>query len=1418
MSNQESDFIRRYRESLDKGEEAPTGEAFPIESLDGKALSSPVTKVDPDTVKIGDQSYRLSGFNAPETAKFQGGIFVPGQVAGDRTQANIEALAKAGGFTNLVPTGKTDPYGRKVADVQNKAGQNLGDLATALGLTDVNLYTEDAVLSQQRIINAAAAAFPGLASADPVMRIAIEEKRKREEEANGRPQYLARVNAPDEKAYAAIKSMVGIKAVNEQLKEIDRLNELLADPALEPRIRDKLEKKLETARDALFVAGTTPDFVAGVKWRHNDRTMMNQAHDQFWQSVDNGWNNVKQGFYGMGELIGDTQQWEWLSEKARDNTIRLKHEQGNAADILGSIRDIRTGDWWDTTKDVATYASNLIGGTLPQMSILIGATFLTAPIGGVGGLAASAVPGSLLYAGQYYTEQPEENKNAGLAVLAGVGSGILDRVGLEGWAAGKALAGDLFTNVGKKAAIEQLMKPIEAGGKAMTKEAAEDALKGASRAEILKLTTFGEDFAKRHFATKEARLAALKQFGMATGSESSTESAQQLLEMIAKTGDANFDVRYEKYFYQQLIDAAIGGGLMGGAFNVGGTALDMAQWHSAADAKAAFENDMSDAMQYRALQEQKKRIGQERFAPTSTFEAIQKVMENQEGKEPPSLLGMEGKPGIWNGFMSIVKDPVRMLRQLGTTTVRSLRNADGTFRTYLPILRQIMSGGVLDGNSFDGTRQDIIGQWSTVSADELATRLKTNTKTASQMLQKAWIDAWSKGPGERLDTTNPQNAILQDWKDNADLVNANVKEFMRQAGSGIDFTNDFDTIFEEAAIDPQNILKNTQMLVEEMVAKGSNDRRAAEAVSNLVSGNPELARAAKEYMSKYEVFKNPKLAHLFEPDIFTAFENYKHRMATQAAKNLYLGKDGIVLATLLQLAKDNGEFGDNHDAYLDAVQNTQDFYKIANGTYNSLEHYPFIEKVLGWGVTMTMLASLGKAAISSIPEAAMATLGTPGHKIGSQLFDAASTFMTEYKDDFNKGISYSTSVIGMSYAREHPNVKIQEEYKKIRTELDALKPEDSPQRHAELSAKVKKLHKKMIGRNLFDRLGFSDSGFNTQAKFETSSANMKRAMHVFASFIGLRAQTDATRIALMSVGADIISTRLMSLMAIPAAERDYRFNTGTNLSNEQYQGLKELMRYGMNVKETLAALEVEMEKNPLLTKEKVVENKIEELALGTPHFYGMGDPRQILKDNFMTTLRNMVDARVVNPQIGNLPKYYHDPRLRIFTAMTRFIAGMTANILPRLYRDYIKDGNVGMRYQAFVVMSMAVLFAHLANIMKDTLSYGDDDNPYIKSNFKKTQRAIQGAGLLGRLDQVVEGFAPLYPSTNTDFVKNPVGSTWNTFKNNAPPVSWADRAVRAMYNIGHGDTEKGVKGAIRSAPLVGSFPIVADTAVKMMKE
>lgn len=1377
---------------------------------DASEVKSPVEQVDPDTVKYQGQSYRLEGFNAPETSKRQGGIFIPPQVTGDTTGEVVNKIANIGGFNILAPTGKRDPYGRIIAKQVNEGGTNLGDVVTQLGITPTNQYTSNENAAQATFVSALMEAMPTLAQADPVMRLAMEERARRSKDLEGRPSYVPKMVMQNEANFAAAKGMVGTKAAQEQVKEIDRLQGILSDPAIKPETRVKLEKQLNDARDKLWIAATTPDFAGATEFRKSDRNIMNQAYDQFSTSFSQGVKDLQKGLYGFTQMAGESAGWDWLVEKSINEVARIKAVQGEMPDTLSSYKDIKGGDTWETISNTGTYVTNLLAGTLPSLAVMAGSAMATGGLSVVPALVASTAPMSVLYSGQYYADQPEGKKNASLALAAGIASAALDRLGLEAMVGG--VAKNLFTQVGRKEAIDQLVKL----GKAASPEAAEEMLKGATRSAILEATEFGAKFASQHYASKAAMMAAVKSMTAAAGGEALTEAGQQALQMIAQTGEIDPDIRYEKYFYEGLIDAAIGGGVMGGAFNAGGVAMDAARWHSAASAKEHFEGQLTDYMQYQAEQRAKVASG-DTTAFTSTLDAIGKTMSRATDTAYAKLDELPVKKGVWNGFMSVVKDPVRVLRSLADTAIRDIRKPDGSFAVFKPVILSIMKAGVLAGDHFDGFRQRIIGEWNTESAESLATRLGTSVYNTNSLIKEAWDNVWSRGG--TLNRNDPQQNILQEWKDSTDAVANNA--FAMMAGLGADtskYATDLSSIFEEAAVDINQLSRNRRRVIETMVSSGSSEFEANKAMDNLVSGNPELAAPAKRWLQQHGVFSDSRLSHMFEPNIFNALENFKHRVASDISKDLYLGKDGDVLAKLLHLAKQNDEFA-SEEEFIDASTNVRDFYRIATGTYNSLENYPFIEKVLGWGVTMTMLASLSKAALSSIPEAGISTLGTPGEAINKQLKNVTSTLIREIRNDLNAGISYASSVVGYHYARDHPDGRVREAADKLYEEGASLRnnPNATLEEHQAYAKKAKAFYKKHLGRSLFERLGYSDSGYNTQTKFETNTANMKRTMQVYSRLIGLRAVTDTTRIAAMSVATDIMRTRLEILRAIPAYDRERRFNTGEDLSNEQFQALKELQKFGMNVLETLHDLDTVARTAVLDPNETPSDYAVLGTAWNLDRNQSSNDYRERLHNNLMTGLRNMVDSKVVNPQIGNLPKYYHDPRLRVFTAMTRFIAGLTATILPKLYKDYIKDGNAGMRYQSFAVMAQAMVFAHFSSFLKDLLSYGDDESPYIKSNVKKAQRALYGSGLLGRVESIVDTVAPLYDFKQPSLSKEPVRALWSGLKSSAAPISWADRVVQAAYNIPAGDTALGVKQAIRAAPFAGSFPIVANTISNQIK-
>jgi hypothetical protein len=1381
--------------------------ASPVDTIDGRPATA--VRVDPDTIKEeGSTSYRLKGFNAPETAKVQGGILVPNQVAGDRTQEKIEALQKAGDYYTGVTTGKGGGYNRKELDIQNKVGESLGDAAVAAGIVKPNDFTTQKALKSQGAINSILSVFPSMADADPVLKMARDNAR---EELESKLPIRPKISVADEGLYAAMKGLVGIKAVKAQEEEITRLEGHLANPALPADVRAKMTKELDDAKRLLFIAATAPDVVGGVDVRRPDRTIMNRAYDNIDVALENGWLNTVKALHGITELVATDNGWSELAARARSGSNRIKFEQGQLPDTI-SVKDIRTDNSWDTITDTATWISSIAAGSVPMLSVMMASGMAASAIPGVGPVVAgglSTVPGSILYTGQYYADQPDDKKNSALAIMTGVPSGVLDKLGLEG------MFGKSVFVAADRAMLQQA---LISQGKAASKEAADKLLKDATRSELMEAAKWSAQFAENQYKSNAARIAATRNVMTAMGAEAGTETIQQYLEMAAGSGEFNRNFEYNKGFKDQLIEAGLGGGVLGGGINMMVEGVNAAKWHSLADAQRIVQNQLDDAQAFRSRQ---RNFAGQQLEPgdmrgvASTIEAVEALNSHvMEGDTPlVPLADMESADGNWNGFKAAVSDPVRLLRGIAGTIMRSFRKADGSLKLYMPILKSILAPGTLTGDHAEGFRQRFIGAWTTPNNDDLATSLNTNKKKANEMLKEAWQAAWSKGA--KLPPTNNDNVVLQNWKDRVDKATAEVSAISDKLGFPNTISKDLDTVFEDSVIDRKKIASNSQRIVEALVAAGSTREQAQQTVDLLVSGNPSEMRGAKKWLSDHGIFKDRTLNDLFEPNVVDAFEQFKHNTATRITKEFYLGADGKNLAKLLQLARANGEFNSEAE-YLDAVRNVKDWYAIFNGNYNSLAAHPTVEKTLAWATTLTMLASLGKAMFSSVPESAIAILGTPGEKVAEQVKANMKEFLRELKSDVNNGISWSTSMAGLAWARNVPTERGRIKLAELQARYDALNERlgnnpDDPKLNADLAAlakDIKKFHKKFLGRSLFERLGFNDSGYNTQAKYETDSGKVKEWMKWFAATVGLRAMTDSTRIAALSVAADIMNSKFLTLLAIPKGDRAAAFDSGQGMTKEQFQNFKELEAWGVDVPTTVALLD---------SMDGTSVEKMQTLMSPEQDNVPPGDNMRILRNNLDIGLTNMVNSKITQPSSWNLPKYYHDPRFRIFTTMTRFMATMTANVLPRLYRDYIKNGSVGMRYQAFSAIVSAMILGAIMNALKDELAYGDE-NPYVKSTGKKIQRAISASGALGRLDSAVEFVSPMYPQNSVSPVKSPFKYSYNALKDLAPPIGWADKVASGVYRVANDDVPGGVSKLARAAPIIGSFPIVANELKNKLKE
>jgi hypothetical protein len=67
-------------------------------------------------------------------------------------------------------------------------------------------------------------------------------------------------------------------------------------------------------------------------------------------------------------------------------------------------------------------------------------------------------------------------------------------------------------------------------------------------------------------------------------------------------------------------------------------------------------------------------------------------------------------------------------------------------------------------------------------------------------------------------------------------------------------------------------------------------------------------------------------------------------------------------------------------------------------------------------------------------------------------------------------------------------------------------------------------------------------------------------------------------------------------------------------------------------------------------------------------------------------------------------------------------------------------------------------------------------------------------------------------------LNDPVKWTWDKATSIAPPIGWADKVVRAGYNIADDNVPKGVELGVRASPFIGSFPVAAKHISKQFKD
>ena len=1308
--------------------------------------------LDGDTVadSTTGESVRLRGINTLETSKHikeLGYAFKEGEVGGDASTSHIWALANKHGFTNVVKTGEEGFHGRPMGDLLNEEGYSFVDTMLRSGLASPWHFSSADDLELANWGSAAEA---------------------------GRPQ-----GAPKSDFEEARDS---IAAVQEEHYNGLPIQKMMAFNAEE--------------------YNSNPDLFMGMKNKNMEADYEGKSRTPFGTGWDVGFATLYKGLNTFGQAasnrLGASQTEASFAADATRNQMYIDSQPTVKMDV--------TAIDWASYDEVTTGMMGMLGTSLPFMATTM-AGMAAAPV--TAG-ASMSVPVAM-YSGMVLDsmEGQIEDKNMGVAVAAGVGMTVLDRLGLKGLVTPKLM----ITDAGRKEAIEAISRH-----ELFNKMPRDQAVKAASeyyltqsKKQLLSFVGDAKAFGASQLQRSELFKEGVRRLGKSTASEGVTEAMQELTQYTAAVIGSEKEWDFDE-IQHSMTNAIVAGGLMGGGFAAPGFGMEIGGW------KAAVDFSLNDDGRFDGINKPiEDRVKSENNGVVPTIDKIKLDAQKAETKDrearakgfevdTPEHISVGGdahtKPSttiehIW----AFTKNPKVAVRGAIDNTSRK---ANGLSPTLIKITDMIGStrNRLFPGRNMDTTQRLRVAEFEGMLRESEAIEASFN---APRTLSSAGRSEFVSDLADRFMKQVLRPSIVNkkvgsgftvkeskalDWsKADADVV-ANKeallafdKELQALSDSILQTTNATREITGEEAVGKlDNWAYRHKSFRREYIAKnrdrfsallskeyGMTKAVADELTDNIINNesvstlseafditkggvNPSFQKTRKLHISDRAVFKD-----FLEQNIFKNMADASREAARFQAHREFLGKDN---------ANINRMFQDVHSELLESMEPEAALklvnelkYDVGNiinaesGNYKPIQNQ-FIKQFQKYLTMLTTLQSLSMAAASSMPEMAMIVEGVPREVIVKN----AATSGYLFGGAVGAYLRNLQVISRTSKPRENMETYLDKKISELRTK-------DNNDPRFVLYTDLKKM--------------LRDTGFKSQ---ETGAATttgvqdtneMTRGIaDAFFKANFLHDQQDMHRMMRLSFFNDFLISKLDLIQR----------HEGSNDTVGSAEA-KMMMR------------ELGIPTGLMLDLSKKLKNLKEGESLSP-------QDAALYKREFLNGATNFVNQAIPLPNAMNRPLYYSDPHFVMLTQFNGFTSTFTANQLPRLWDQLKGNSSKGLQYGTVAAMSNMLLLAFISQGLKDELKYGEDGNPYL-TDAQKVQRAIYSSGLLGTTERVIGSnfLFPLYGSDSYgagDFV-------WENVAGEAA----ASSTVSKMYNMISGaiesDGAKFERNFYASLPIIGPF-------------
>lgn len=1310
--------------------------------------------VDYDTILHNGERKRIEGIDAPEVWNWSANGVSLAEPGGPEAASKVLGLAQEGNFNIINDLDKKDEYGRPIIRLRNNLGEDFSDKTYLEGIIPTSDFSNE---------------------------------RARELYLEGETSRLIRNSQGFKEKDSAWTQARNDRVATDQENffNLDRNNvPLLKEQALD-------EAQWKQYQDALgnyniFRKGDVKYHTPGARFDNSAISPMSTGWDSAVLSMKEGLAGVKAA---MADVFNDEGDWLLNEERA----LALKMDQQELPTFINNYGDVQS------LKDAGEYTAGLMGQMTPYLLGIMGSSaaaslLIPTAAGAAVTFAAGALPMSLIYAGQTYSEMEGDihDKNAGLALTAGVVMSGLERLGLKGLMSA--------TDIMKKDSMEVMAKALieveaKKGVKLTQKEAVEKLKKefrsgGGEQIKamvgLVSLPVTGRLVAKQ--------IAGDMTRGVTR--EGITELGQEMTQYGAAVAGSNKEW-YNFEAKDRAANALIGGAVMGGVVSPVFSTPSAIRERRILNSKFEIDPNQPNLDSEQEIMAEtlinefmETADGDASLDPVINKKAISDIMKEikayKEGnklknkgivnwvKDIPKNFLTRGLNDYYNSPQSKVKND--MMESL--IAFISPTNKDRKFgRAIYDVENELNDSSDRDFRDFLNEARDVYKQ--------------ANTKAGRRFVDQKVRDIFEK---RKASVSGPNTGRMNNYKYLLSPVETKLMQSLERKVArlekniqdlGVDFFITAEEFWNLARPSKSKVKANPdkakRVLRSDSAKKYLKEADANDIIDNIINNpsnkSPEESRTVMGLpdvrtrnwtTSKYSAFNSPGMEEFSMTDRITAMRDNARELYRAALVEKYIGNGGSKLYALLDNALNHHLTSKIIEAKSnDANINPNDIdfeydYKYASDIVSAAEIWMGNYNPIKSNRLRELQANITSFNLTTL-------LGTGG---AAQTPELVAAFMTRISEaEGGKPLLEDLRSAARDLAKH---------YKESNAEIfsrvwkgSGLQPTSTwtPQRKRFTAAGRAGIR--------FGALG--QQGFDDQ---EIKAGKLRAAVgQTFIIVSLIKPITDIARLLSDSVNYDALMHHLDVLDTFYEEGKPMTVHVKTS-----YDALKDAKLPPMNT--------LSLWKN---FKEDIVYKKEFQDA-------NWGDIRSYKKLQTLLTddsqygeltkllnigVKQMVDNSLANPNPSTKPRVTSDPHYTLLFQFRGYIITFFTSVMPFLIKRALSK-NPNADINAITTMVGLVAAGFLAQALKDEFKTGG--KPYWLDDAEFVQRGVQASGMLGPFDFLLDAVNPIYGEASAwNSMQGLMGPTWGNIK------LGGDIAGEAI----EGDLDKAAEKARKLIPIAG---------------